>query len=154
MSVLGELVEEREVVSAAPSSRWRIEVDFNCQRTPPSDVPVELRSILKQNGRCYRSRKVIVPEADRPEWCARRLGRHGFAIDPESLQLSRVAIADLGRRGGGIPYITVTATGTVVDTEAWNNALRDGIGAGRSFGLGLILATPIDSIPGKKGTDA
>lgn len=135
--VLGELISESEVPTAEVGSEWRIDVEFNCQRTPPSDVPVELRPILKQAGRCYRSRKVVVPEADRHRWCTNRLDTLGFYVTAGSLEVGPLAYADLGRRGGGIPYVRVQATGTVTDADTWNQAIRDGIGRGRSFGLGL-----------------
>lgn len=141
--VLGRDSTTHDVPLSEPGSRWRITVDVNCQKTPSSDVPAELRPILKESGRCYRSRSVVVPEDERQNWCVRRFARLGFAIDPSSLSLSDLRIADLGRRGGGIPYVRVTADGLVLDAEAWNAAIRDGVGKGRNFGLGLVISTPI-----------
>lgn len=137
-SVLGRLIDETPLPDIEAGSRWHIDVVLECQKTPPSDVPVELRPVLKQTGRCYRSRKVVVPEAERPMWLQGKFSRHGFTLDPASIELGPVAIADLGRRGGGIPYVHAVATGTPTDVGRWTSAITCGIGGGRNFGLGLI----------------
>lgn len=140
--ILGEVVGEESLRTARVGSRWRIDVDFDCQKTPPSQIPPELHEILK-NGRCYRSRKVVVPVESRREWAIARLARSGFSVDEGSLAIGPLAYADLGRRGGGIPFVRVQATGEVSDATAWSGALQRGIGKGKSFGLGLVLAEQI-----------
>lgn len=147
---LGVISELRDVVS---TGHLRVEFVMNVQKTPPTrisqDLQAELRSANEAAGRgkAFRSRLVIVPEADRPAWVVKRLlGSAGFAVEPTSLTISPKYTADLGpRRGGGIPYISVTATGVPVDQEKFDAALAGGIGKGKNFGLGLIQTFPLTS---------
>lgn len=139
---LGAVVATHSLPVVEAGSRWRIDVEMNCEKTPPSQVPVELRPVLKAEGGAYRSRKVVVPLSERYEWAAKRLARYGFVVDPESLRIGDLASADLGRRGR-TPYVRVTAVGSVVDPESWSGRLVEGIGAGKSFGLGLIEMEPM-----------
>nr|WP_281378452.1 type I-E CRISPR-associated protein Cas6/Cse3/CasE [Gordonia humi] len=121
------------------AERMRIALSINCQKTPPARLPQHLHDAIKAEGKAYRSRMVIVPKSDRPDWIARRLSRIGFEIEQESLTISKLYSAQLGpRRRGRIPAVDVTATGTVVDAEAFGEALAGGIGKGKNFGLGLI----------------
>lgn len=151
-----DLIGEVLVTSPEPTpevgTRWHIDVEMNCQKTPPSQVPVELRAALKAGGRAYRSRSVVVPEDERASWCLKRLARHGLELDPEPLQIGELRYADLGRRGGGIPFVRVRGTGTVVDSAAWTAALTRGIGRGRSFGLSLVLTQPASDAAGSTTT--
>lgn len=138
--LLGTPLARHAITSAKAGARVQIDVTFNCEKTPPSRIPAELRPILKANGgRCYRSRLVVVPEDERADWCQRRLARAGLSVTTEALQLTPVEYADLGRRGGGIPFVRVRTAGVVTDADTWNTAVRKGIGKGRSFGLGLVL---------------
>ena len=118
-----------------------------CQYTPSADIPMELRTVLKQNGHAYRSRLVPVPEDRRSEWVTARLLKSGLQLDPSSLTTSKLTHADLGKRGGGIPYITLTVSGTVVDADSFNSAIAHGIGKGKTFGLGLLLVSSPSSNP-------
>ena len=133
----GELVEESTVPDVEADQPWAVALAISCQYTPPSAVPEELRPILKQTG-CYRSRLVTVPVDQRGAWLTRRLALHGFDVDRASLTISELHKADLGRRGGVIPYVDVTASGTVRDPELFARALLKGVGKGKNFGLGLI----------------
>lgn len=120
-------------------------LDIACLFTPPADVPPEIRADLKAaTGKAYRSRQLIVPEDRRRDWFIGRLLRIGFDVDPASLLLSTVSHADLGRRGGRIPYLTARFAAVIVDADAANDAIREGVGKGKNFGLGLIR--PIESI--------
>ncbi|MFT3660144.1 MAG: type I-E CRISPR-associated protein Cas6/Cse3/CasE [Gordonia sp. (in: high G+C Gram-positive bacteria)] len=131
--------------------RLRITFAMNVQKTPPTRIPRELQEELRAanaaagRGRAFRSKLVVVPEADRPDWVRKRLLHHaGFAVDDGSLTLSPLYRAHLGRRrGGAIPYVEITATGVAVDQDRFNDALAGGIGKGKNFGLGLIQTSPL-----------
>lgn len=135
--VLGELRSVVEVPKVDHGDRVLVDVEFNIQKTPPSDVPVELRKILQSSGPAYRSAKVIVPAPERTAWILARFKRLGLNADEEQLMVGPVQNARLGRRGGRIPFVHVTVPGTVADPDLWNNAVDNGIGTGRNFGLGL-----------------
>jgi hypothetical protein len=135
--ILGTLHDEREIRFPGAGERLTISVAVTCQKTPPAQVPTELRSVLKLQG-CYRSRRVVVPESERTAWFTARLARCGFVVEEGSVQLSRLLYADLGRRGGAIPYVEAVCSGLVADAALFSNVVRKGLGQGRSFGLGLI----------------
>lgn len=141
---LGQIVDSQELPIVEARSRWYIDVEMDLQKTPPSQVPPELRARLREaGGRAYRSRQVLVPRGERTDWCRARFARCGFDLDPSTLRIGDLTWALLGNKRGRIPYVRVTASGTVTDSEVWATRLRTGLGKGRSYGLGLVIATPI-----------
>lgn len=141
IEVLGTLRRSEPVPLASTGDLLEVRAAVACQKTPPSDIPQELRQVLKANKRNYRSRLVVVPEPDRVAWAVRRLARVGLQVAASEVSLSDLAYADLGRRGGGIPYVQLVASGMVSDAEAWNVALAQGLGKGKNFGLGMLRTT-------------
>lgn len=134
---LGIITSTTPVLAAG---RLQISMSINCQKTPPTRFPKDLHETLKAHGGAYRSRLVIVPEAERPTWVVNKLRAHGFEIDPDSIALSKQYAASLGpRRGGAIPAIDVTAAGVVIDETTFAARLAAGLGKGKNFGLGPIL---------------
>lgn len=117
----------------------QLAVEVNCQKTPSPDVPVELRPLLKQ-GRAYRSRLVIVPEAERPAWAERRL--RAIGVEPRDVTITPQRTVSLGRKHGSIPFVEVRCTATVTDPAKFAEALRCGVGKGKNYGLGLIRLSP------------
>lgn len=135
-----------------------------CQKTPPAPVPEHLREAVKRSRAAaqedrravleasgmepnpepprgsYRSKKVVVPEGDRPGWFRGRMARIGLTVvgDPDISNLRR---ARLGRKRGTIPYVDVSFTAKVADEDALTAAVRKGVGAGKSYGLGLLMPT-------------
>ncbi|MDO5499086.1 MAG: type I-E CRISPR-associated protein Cas6/Cse3/CasE [Propionibacteriaceae bacterium] len=137
--VLGEPRAMTQVRFPGPGESLRVTIAVAIQKSPMVKIPDELRRVLKaEGGGCYRPRLVVVPEAERFGWFANRLAQRGFAVDPGSLELSPLTYADLGRRGGGIPYVEAVCDGQVTDAPAFAAAIRAGIGKGRNFGLGLF----------------
>lgn len=144
-----EAAERPEILGAplstlpSPSPRRGEEIvvraALSCQKTPRSDVPVELRPLLKQ-GRAYRSRMIVVPENERESWALSRLSRLGLTVDRDSLHIGGLQYASLGQRRRGIPYVELRATAEVSDEAPLADALRKGIGRGKNYGLGLLLA--------------
>lgn len=135
---LGELEGSTPLPTFSLGDWVSVEISLACQFTPPSDVPNELRKVLKAQGRCYRSRRVIVPADRRDDWFVRKLADHGLAVDERTLRLSGVKLAHLGRLGGAIPYLDATCSGAVSDGGAFNDAIAKGIGKGRCYGLSLL----------------
>jgi hypothetical protein len=82
-----------------------------------------------------------VSDADAYEWAEALLLRQGLALDVEAdgnpLLISAAAVAGTGARR----FVTrdVNAQVTVVDADAANHALANGVGAGKNYGLGMIL---------------
>lgn len=145
LRLLGSVEDTREIAIYQAGQRLDLDLALSCQFTPPADVPEELRPVLKSSGRCYRSRRVVVPEYRRSQWFARKLAARGFAVAMETLKLSTVRRADLGRRGGAIPFVDASCEGLVTDADLFNQAVGHGVGKGRSFGLGLIRVAAIHS---------
>lgn len=143
--LLGEVLAQESTVDPEADATVDLRLDVAVLKTPPSQVPEEIRAVVKEHGGAYRSRQVIVPAEERASWAARRLERGGFVAAPETLALSDVAFADLGRRGGRIAYVSLSATARVADVEAAHRAVIDGIGKGKNFGLGLVRIRPAAS---------
>lgn len=142
-----------------------------CQKTPPSPVPEKLRQAVKE-GRAaaqaqrqavlqargapapakpprgsYRSKKIVVPKAERHVWSRRRMHNIGLAVDESLFNISELAWARLGRKKGSIPFVEVDFTATVQDQQRLIQAMNTGVSAGKSYGLGLLL--PVDLVPGE-----
>lgn len=138
--ILGAVIESTAVASPVLGQAVTVKVSIACLKTPPSDVPVELRADL-QKGKCYRSRPVVVPEAERAAWALRRLTGIGLEVVAESLTLSTLHHASLGGARRGIPYVDLSVEARVSDPAAFDDAMLRGIGKGRSYGLALLRVT-------------
>ena len=159
-----EKVGELEVATPPGGSSLSFQLSLACQKTPPSPVPEHLRQAVKQ-GRAqaqaqrrsvleasgavvpetpprgsYRSKKIIVPEGERPEWFRGRMEKIGLNVvgDPD---ISRLERARLGRKRGTVPFVNVGFTAEVTDQEALAKAIETGVGAAKSYGLGLLLVS-------------
>lgn len=158
--VLGELT----VPTLVAGQSYSFDVAVACQKTPPSAVPPELREAVKEHRAAaqwerqqiqaragdrsrtelpkprgsYRSKKVLVPEVERPDWFGRLLQRRGLVVDPPSLKLSEIERVPLSKRKGALPTVTASFAATAADADLANTALREGVGAGKSYGLGLL----------------
>ncbi|MBW3085832.1 hypothetical protein KEM60_02043 [Austwickia sp. TVS 96-490-7B] len=137
-SILGSAQSIDTSPTYSAGDRLHLDLSLDCQFTPPADVPPELRQVVKSGGRCYRSRRVTVPEERRTSWLIGKLAARGFEVDAASLTMSSVLSADLGRRGGAIPYVDISCDGTVTDADAFTKAVAEGVGKGKNFGLGLV----------------
>jgi hypothetical protein len=138
--LLGEIIGRRTALVPVPGMPYDVHVLLACQKTPPSDVPPEIREQIKNSAhgpRSYRSRKVVVPELERIAWATRKLRRIGFSAEEDPV-VSSLQTCPLGKRGHAIPAVEVSAHGRVTDLDAFTPAYADGTGAGRNYGLGLI----------------
>ncbi len=80
-----------------------------------------------------------VPVDDVPAWLARKLAD---AADVTSVEVEDLG-SRVGRRQGGlvtIRWVGVSADVTVADPAALAAHLRDGVGTGKAYGAGLLLA--------------
>ncbi|SDC20960.1 CRISPR system Cascade subunit CasE [Sanguibacter gelidistatuariae] len=144
--ILGAVIRSRSIDSPTLGQAVTVKVSIACLKTPPSDVPVELRGEL-QKGKCYRSRTVVVPEAERAAWALRRLTAIGLDVVAESLMLSRLHHASLGGSQRGIPYVDLSVEARVQDPVALHGAMVNGVGKGRSYGLALLRVTTAPTTP-------
>lgn len=134
--------------SLEPGREFLLELDRSCQKTPPSDVPEDIRAqvkamVPKGEGRCYRSKPVIVPEEERPDWAAARLTAIGLEVIDDSLQVGSLRFAPLGAKRKGIPYVSIASRVRVADAPKAELALHGGTGKGKNYGLGLLrLSAP------------
>jgi len=142
--VLGRILESTSSESPGEGDRITVRLAINCQKTPPSNTPVELREDLKQ-GKAYRSRLVIVPEEDRTSWITKRFAAIGFEVEGDSISVGPLQTARLKGRRRGIPYVEVSATGTVRDAQVFSQRQREGLGKGKNYGLGLLRVSPVSS---------
>lgn len=140
---LGEAQVTTTISSPSEGDVINLVVERNCQKTPPSRIPDELRMELerkgpdgKKLGKAYRSRMVVVPALERREWAAERLAAVG--LQSEDIRVGELRFARLGGRKRGIPYVEIRARARVIDATAFATALCEGTGKGRNYGLGLI----------------
>lgn len=146
---LGEEQRSTDVKAPATGDLIQLVVDRSCQKTPPSRTPEPLRTELERKGpdgkkllgKAYRSRLVIVPEAERIAWAVGRLQAIGLEPLPDAVELGKLTFAGLGAKKRGIPYVEIRATAQVIDATAFASALYEGTGKGRNYGLGLIRIT-------------
>lgn len=147
---LGEVHSSGTVTYPYEGDLVEIVVERSCQKTPPSHTPEALRAELERHGpdglklgKAYRSRPVIVPETERPEWAVGRLAAIGLAPHRETVRVGPLAFAGLGSQRRGIPYVEIRAHAHVADADKFAGALDAGTGKGRNYGLGLIRVRPI-----------
>lgn len=79
-------------------------------------------------------------------WLSEKLLRNGAQIEKENCQLmqySQMRIPRKGEEKASISYIDVEGVLEVKDPETLQKALIEGIGAGKAFGLGLLLLRPL-----------
>lgn len=150
--LLGDIQSVDDVVLPATGDELEIRVLIACQKTPLSQVPPSLRTQLKARldgeahgaprapgqGRAYRSRSVIVPEAERAAWVSHVFARNGLWVEEKTLEVSSLHHADLGRPGRGIPAVEVITRAIVEQVPEFTHALQSGVGKGRTYGLGLL----------------
>lgn len=143
--LLGDVQSTSRVSAPSKGAKVHVRLFCNIQKTPPSRVPLELRQLVRaQTGKAYRSRLVIVPEEERLHWAVRRLERAGLLADPATVTVGRVGPAQLGGRGQSIPAAELTARATVHDPALLAEAIGNGVGKGKNYGLGLLRLDPID----------
>lgn len=143
--LLGDVQSTAQVDTPHGGTELRVRLFCNAQKTPPSRVNSELHRLVRtQTGKAYRSRLVIVPEEERVDWAVRRLERAGLLADPATVTVGRVRPARLGGRGQSIPSAELAARATVHDSAWLADAIRNGIGKGKNYGLGLLRLAPID----------
>ena len=95
-----------------------------------------------------------VPIYDREaqvEWLLRN-GERGFAVDPDSLQISvgcfkqgrKIEFADTDTKEHNLKFAAVQFDGilSVTDRTKFEAALKKGIGSGKGFGFGLLSVLP------------
>jgi len=136
-AILGASTEPVPVPRVSVGSIGIIDISLSCLKTPPSNVAVELRAELQQ-GKCYRSKPVVVPEGERDTWARRRLAAVGLEVAAGTLKLGPIRYASLGGKRRGIPYVDLHAQDVVTDADAFTKAFANGLGKGRSYGLGMI----------------
>ncbi|MDF1489855.1 type I-E CRISPR-associated protein Cas6/Cse3/CasE [Tessaracoccus caeni] len=147
---LGEAQKSTTVNAPAAGELVQLVVHRSCQKTPPSRTPEPLRAELERKGpdgkkllgKAYRSRLVIVPEEERTTWAIGRLQAIGLEPLPDAVEVGKLSYAALGGRKTGIPYVEIRARARVIDPNLFADALRQGTGKGRNYGLGLIRLQP------------
>lgn len=148
--ILGDIAAEMPIHIPDSGDRIRVSVALSCQKTPMSDVPEELRPALKSTpkptgGRAYRSRLVIVPEAERVEWAKRKLESAGLDLVADRISVSKLHSISLDGKRNTIPYVDITATARVADAGPLQSKINDGMGKGKNYGLGMLRISPADS---------
>jgi CRISPR system Cascade subunit CasE len=88
-------------------------------------------------------RKAHAGAADQAHWLSRRLSDHGLEAAPAQITPSAPKVVTGNRADGHRVYVTTCefiAHGTVRDTDLFHRALADGVGQGKAYGCGLLLA--------------
>lgn len=129
----------------------RLTLEIEAGRTPHVPVSRDIERALKQGadgtprapgkGLAFRARREAVPTGELPDWAVSKLARHG--IDTHAVSVLRTGRVQLPRHQTAHPLATLSISGVVSDAEAYRQALRQGIGKGKSFGLGLVIEHPV-----------
>lgn len=124
-------LEQREI---ATGDRISIEIEMDCSYAAGAHVPDELWSA---GVRWSRGRVVEVPADRLGEWLDAKFGRAGLA--EVSIEHCLRGHARVGLRSGyRRPTVAVAAQATVADSDQFGLALTEGLGRGKSYGLGLL----------------
>lgn len=112
-------------------------------------LPLRFRLLANPTKRNNQSRKVIalVRPEEQEAWLQRQAARAGFEVT--GLRIGP-AEQNQGRKKGlesAVTLRTVLFDGTlrVTDADALREAVRNGIGRGRSYGCGLLSLAPLPS---------
>lgn len=138
-----------------PGAPLRLRLEFDAAYTPHVPVSRDIERDLKQgadgtarppgHGLAFRAQRTAVSREGLPAWSARKLVRHGIAV--ENVEVVRMATIYLPQhREKHRPIAMITVSGTVSDTEAYRHALSGGVGKGKAFGLGCIRESSTDTI--------
>lgn len=112
------------------------EINAELSRSQRGSLPPAVRA--KHDPRGVR---VPVPADELGQWAAGLLARKG--LEPRDVRTSaRYNVARTDRRGATLPAVLVHAR--VTGGSALDDALRNGVGRARTYGLGLVTLAPAD----------
>ena len=119
----------------APGTVWRFRLTAN---------PTE--SIPSRDGSRGRVRAVTVVARQR-EWLARQGASHGFAVADGAFDVTRTEWLRFRKPGHAISLLCTTFEGilTVTDAAQFLQALTEGIGRGKAYGMGLLTVIPYET---------
>lgn len=117
-------------------TRVSLTVDMATLYNPKIHVPDELWEQgyrVKQSGR-----KIKVPPEMIDEWFIAKMNRAG--LDVESYSHSGYGYINTGRGKGSFttPHVIFNAACTVTDSDALEQAIRNGVGRAKNYGLGMM----------------
>lgn len=89
-----------------------------------------------------RGRRIPVAAADLPSWFQRRIP----AVEMTEIVTEPLEVVRTARPGMRMTHAAagLSAIGTVIDADALEASLLAGVGAGKAYGFGLILARQVD----------
>ena len=141
----------------AVASLWRPSDKEGAKRGKREDVVMSAWKRLPEGDRTPEKLEEVAEKAAHG-WLLSRAGKHGFAVDGGGAGAgTRVEVVDYDRariaRGRGkapIQFGALIFEGllTVTDSEPFQAMLRQGLGAGRAFGNGLMQIAPAGFRPG------
>ncbi len=84
--------------------------------------------------------RAITPAASQREWMIRQGKQHGFLVAPGQFDVVRSEWLKFRNKGRNLSIFCSTFEGilTVTDADQFREALTDGIGRAKSYGMGLI----------------
>ncbi len=111
-----------------PGSIWQ----FRLAANPVTSMP--------QPDRKRGKITAITVAARQREWLIRQGGKHGFLPADGQFDVTRSEWKIFRNKGRTVTVLCATFEGllTVTNAEAFKDALRDGIGRGKAYGMGLI----------------
>jgi len=107
---------------------------FILRAMPSKAVPIE--------GRRHSSRYFLSEPTDQLNWLRRKATAAGFEFHEEDIRISPCERLPVKKSGHvSFYYMNVCFTGflTITNLELFKQARRSGFGAGRAYGLGLML---------------
>lgn len=104
------------------------------------DAPYRFRLVANPTVTRDGKRRGLVGEDAQLAWLTRQGTQHGFSVDAAFVSGSDMLVGD--RKGAGICLQQASFEGrlTVTDEDAFEKALKHGIGPGKAFGCGMLLA--------------
>ena len=107
---------------------WR----FRLKANPVMSVPGK----LNHRGKI----KAITIAAHQRSWLERQGKNHGFTVVPDQFDVVRSEWHIFRNKGRTISLLGVTFEGvlTITDTELFQKAMKEGIGRGKAYGMGML----------------
>lgn len=124
-----------------PDSRWQFRLHANPTYSSGSDG---------KRGKVHACTLIQPPEnqkesAKEPKtqvgWLLHQAEKHGFALTENDFRVTNIQWHSFGKgTGEQVKLLGVTYEGTltVTDAEKFRNALTDGIGRGKAYGMGML----------------
>lgn len=129
-----------------PKQIDQILTGFKTNRTFSFDILAQPSKKIPQEGK-HSARIPLCTSEAREEWLYRKARQNGFAIQWARQEGSVKYMLNQGQNGEKAAHQGVRFRGelTVMDQELFQKAFKNGIGAGKAYGFGMLMLFPASS---------